>query len=575
MDASSGPPESIRPQDAIKTYRYLRIGMIGAVAFLATSILIEKAGLDCWQTSISAYYYTPVRAVFVGTMMAVALVLVAYKGRDAWEDSLLNAAGMFAPVVAIAPTTNVDVASGCWSVPPDASPKVDGELAPWVTKIVDNNFDALLILGCIAFAAAIVIEVFVERRHPSFGESSIGRRISIGFAGAMLLLFWRLSDTWGAFYEKAHGYAAVAFFAFLILAIIANAARHFFEYDNRWAGIYGAVALAMTAVGIVVPAVRIGGEHWLLWLEGLEIALFATYWVAQTVENWDETVVRSSTVGGVGSRWWAIQTHGELAWRDRVALLLGQMLPALAQDLLDQVLGRKPVVAAGQSSSNPSRRAAYEPRNQDTPLAREAQRLCRAASGDDDWLYNHCRRTFELGDLLSLRSPSLTVDLEILYAAALLHDIGLSADVPANAQAPGIGASLLPIDSPCFAVRGAAVAQWLAARHYWTESRTDRLVEAISLHLNVRVPIRRGTEAHLLNVASAYDTIRFDSGRVRHEGRAIAQIETRWPRTSVFCPSLGHAWERASEPRTRAEFLTERGDFQDRLMKTCRAERAG
>lgn len=569
MEASSGPPESIRPQDAIKTYRYLRIGMIGAVAFLATSILIERAGLDCWQTSISAYYYTPVRAIFVGTMLAVALALVVYKGRDAWEDSLLNAAGMFAPVVAIAPTTNVDVASQCWSIPPDASPKVNGELAPWVTKIVDNNFDALLILGLISFVAAIVIEVSIERRHPSFGESSLGRRISIAVAGATLLLFWRLSDTWGAFYEKAHGYAAVAFFAFLILAIIGNAARHFLEYDNRWAGIYGAVGLAMVAVGIGVPAFRIGDDHWLLWLEGLEIALFATYWIAQTVENWDETVVRSSTVGGVGSRWWAIQTRGELAWRDRVALFLGQTLPALVQDLLDRALGRKPYVIAGQSSSNLTRSASYEPRNQDTPVAREAQRLCREASGDDDWLYNHCRRTFELGDLLAIRSPGLPVDPEILFVAAMLHDIGLSGQIPYIDQNPSPSVFTVPIDSPCFAVRGAAVAERLAARHSWTRPRTERLAEAISLHLNVRVSMRRGVEAHLLNVASAYDTVRFGAGRFRHEGAAIAQIETMWPRTGDFCESLLQAWNRASEPNTRARFLTEHGDFPGRIVRTC------
>ena len=184
--------------------------------------------------------------------MAVALALIVYKGSER-EDSFLNAAGMFAPVVAIAPTTNVDVASGCWSIAPDASPTVNGELKPaWVTKIVDNNFDALLILGGLAIAAAIAIEVLVERRYPSFGESTIGPRISIGFAAAMLLLFWWLSNTWGAFYEKAHAYAAIAFFAFLILAIIANAARHFFEYDNRWAGIYGAVAVLMVAVGFAV-----------------------------------------------------------------------------------------------------------------------------------------------------------------------------------------------------------------------------------------------------------------------------------------------------------------------------------
>ena len=55
--------EPLRLHDVIKTYRYLRIGMIGAVVLLAASIGIERSKVDCWQTSISAYYYTPARAV--------------------------------------------------------------------------------------------------------------------------------------------------------------------------------------------------------------------------------------------------------------------------------------------------------------------------------------------------------------------------------------------------------------------------------------------------------------------------------------------------------------------------------
>lgn len=47
--------EPLRSRDAIKTYRYLRIGMIGAVFLLAASIGIERSKVDCWQTSISAY----------------------------------------------------------------------------------------------------------------------------------------------------------------------------------------------------------------------------------------------------------------------------------------------------------------------------------------------------------------------------------------------------------------------------------------------------------------------------------------------------------------------------------------
>jgi hypothetical protein len=105
-DDGSRTGQPLRSQDAIKTYRYLRIGMIGAVVLLAASIAIERSKVDCWQTWISAYYYTPVRAIFVGSMIAVGLSLIVYKGR-AWEDACLNFAGMLAPVVAVVPTTDV------------------------------------------------------------------------------------------------------------------------------------------------------------------------------------------------------------------------------------------------------------------------------------------------------------------------------------------------------------------------------------------------------------------------------------------------------------------------------------
>ena len=276
----------------------------------------------------------------------------------------------------------------------------------------------------------------------------------------------------------------------------------------------------------------------------------------------------SSTVGGVGSRWWAIQTRGRLGWRDRVVLLVGQTLPALAQSFVDRTFGRKPDIAASQASRRS--RPAHVPREQDTPLSREAVLLCREASGDDDWLYNHCRRTFELGDLLASRSPKLTVDLEILFVAAMLHDIGLAADAGPIEDEPSPTA-MIPTDSPCFAVRGAALAERLAVRHYWTQPRTYRLAEAVSLHLNVLVSVRRGIEAHLLNAASAYDTIRFGSGRLRHEGETVAQIEKKWPRTGEFCPLLCSAWDSATESDTRVEFLTQHGDFPSRVMATCQS----
>ena len=47
-------------------------------------------------------------------MMAVGLALIAYKGRSWGRHPRLNFAGMLAPAVAIARTTDMGT---CWSVP--------------------------------------------------------------------------------------------------------------------------------------------------------------------------------------------------------------------------------------------------------------------------------------------------------------------------------------------------------------------------------------------------------------------------------------------------------------------------
>lgn len=285
--------EPLRLHDVIKTYRYLRIGMIGAVMLLAASIGIERSKVDCWQTSISAYYYTPVRAIFVGTMIAVGLSLIVYKGRSNWEDVSLNFAGMFAPVVAVAPTTDV---GDCWSIPPSPLPvNEDGSLAGWVLTNIDNNFYALLIAGGVGLAVAAGVAMTVNRsvRAPLvMGER--GTRVSLAVTGVLLLFGWWLIQNWDGFNTHAHGYAAVLMFAFLVAAIVAKVVEYWNKRDEVWFWVYAAVAALMVLGGVVIPTTRIFGDHTVFALEAYEIAFFAIYWIVQTAENWNETVVRAA-----------------------------------------------------------------------------------------------------------------------------------------------------------------------------------------------------------------------------------------------------------------------------------------
>src|SRR5690606_20220505 len=52
----------------------------------------------------SSFYYTPARGLFVGTLVAIGVALVAYRGYTRGENWLLNAAGTLAIVVALFPT---------------------------------------------------------------------------------------------------------------------------------------------------------------------------------------------------------------------------------------------------------------------------------------------------------------------------------------------------------------------------------------------------------------------------------------------------------------------------------------
>ena len=276
--------------DAVKTYRYLRIGMVGAVVLLATSIAIEHDAVGgCWQNSISAYYYTPVKAIFVGGMLVVGFALIVIKGRGAWEDACLNGAGMLAPVVAVVPTTDIDA---CWSQPPIPRPlDAQGVLEPWVVANIDNNIQALLIAGFLGLGVALLTVIFVNKSAMApVRVVERGTTLSLLAAFLMLCAVWLLFEHWDNFDRGSHGKAAFLMFVFLIGAVIGKAFEHRGEPTKGYFPLYTAIGSLMVVGGIVISTLRIGGEHTVFVLEATEIVLFAVFWAVQTAENWTETV---------------------------------------------------------------------------------------------------------------------------------------------------------------------------------------------------------------------------------------------------------------------------------------------
>lgn len=90
----------------VQTYFVLRVVIAGGALVLPVALLMWVA-VDpdlAMMASISASYYTPARSLFVGTLVAIGVALVAYRGYTPGENLLLNAAGCLAIVVALVPT---------------------------------------------------------------------------------------------------------------------------------------------------------------------------------------------------------------------------------------------------------------------------------------------------------------------------------------------------------------------------------------------------------------------------------------------------------------------------------------
>lgn len=275
---------------AVKTYRYLRISMVGAVVLLGVSILIERSNVDCWQTSVSAYYYTPVRVIFVGVMMAIGLCLIVIKGSTTWEDAMLNAAGMLAPIVAVVPTTDVGV---CWSQSPGPLPvDDDGNLAGWVMANADNNITALLITGIAGLLVAAVIASIATNNVRAIAEvGEPGMRLGLLAAMVFLLSGGVLFVVWDDFNIRAHGIAAVLMFLFLALAVGGNAWERRNDAGRRtYFWLYASIAAAMLIAPAIMFPLGSSWAHMVLILEATEITLFAIFWLVQTREHWGETV---------------------------------------------------------------------------------------------------------------------------------------------------------------------------------------------------------------------------------------------------------------------------------------------
>ena len=92
-----------------QTYSYLAlrktVGWIGILLpFVLMAGLIIIGGEKTILKTISLYYHTPMRDLFVGSLCAIALFLFFYKGYSKWDNRAASLAAFFALGIAFFPT---------------------------------------------------------------------------------------------------------------------------------------------------------------------------------------------------------------------------------------------------------------------------------------------------------------------------------------------------------------------------------------------------------------------------------------------------------------------------------------
>ncbi len=163
------------------------------------------------------------------------------------------------------------------------------------------------------------------------------------------------------------------------------------------------------------------------------------------------------------------------------------------------------------------------------------------------WLCRHSLRTWSWAALLA-QADDLRPDAEVLAISCLLHDLAL---LPSHQSAGALRC-------PCFAIGGGQRAHLFLKEHGWADARAMAVEEAICLHMNPRVMLDAGVEAHLLHEAAAMDVVGARMGEIDTLSRQA--VFDRYPRTG-FVQQMAEAMRQQADqaPDTRVHLLWRMG----------------
>ncbi len=263
-----------------RTYRYLRIGIAGMVVVIFASVGVAAASVG-WLTSLSDYYYTSARTPFVGALIAVGFALLALSGRGL-ERGLLDAAALFAPLIALIPTTlapgtiaDMDLPCRFRCFPP----AFEADAA--------NGIATYLITGTVV---VIVAALLVILRQVPVASFAISGGVAIGVLAAVGLS-WAFARDW--VFAQGHFVATIAFFAlFALVAVLAAFPRRSDPPARVFRALYIVIAVLLVAVLAAyiafLPQADTLGIPLVLVAEAAALVLFSAFWIVQGIEKWSE-----------------------------------------------------------------------------------------------------------------------------------------------------------------------------------------------------------------------------------------------------------------------------------------------
>ena len=262
-----------------RTYRYLRLAVAGTVAVIFVSMGIAATSVG-WLTTVSDYFYTPARNAFVGALIAVTVALLALSGRGL-ERALLDAAALFAPLIALIPTT---LAPG--GVPGVDVPCAERCFPPGFEADAANGVLTYLAVGLLTVLVALLLAALRQVELATVGWSLIVAVVVLVAVGATWLFAPHL------LLAQGHFVATIAFFALFALVALLNAfPRRTAPPVPPFRAIYAGIAVGLAAVLVayvaLLPRADDFGAPIVLVAEAVALVLFAAFWVTQCVEKWN------------------------------------------------------------------------------------------------------------------------------------------------------------------------------------------------------------------------------------------------------------------------------------------------